>query len=262
MAAQLTSTRNTSVQMLRKAVQSGRPTAEGLIVAEGPHLLAEAASSAWQVEAIFCTEEAKTRFSRLFVEQRTPVTTLTEHVLAAVSGTETSQGVLALVRPRAWKWVDLVSQSTLIVVLDGVQDPGNAGTIIRSAEAFGATGIVLARGCARVSNGKLLRATAGSIFRIPFLEGILPNELPGLAAGIPAKLYGLMATGGIPIQQADFRAPCVIAVGSEGSGLSAELITSTYEINVLTERVESLNAAVACSVTLFEAARQRAGSRV
>ncbi|HEX4167594.1 MAG TPA: RNA methyltransferase [Bryobacteraceae bacterium] len=230
-------------------------------MAEGPHLLAEVQGSRWRVERVLHTEAGRVRFAKLLERVSAPVTELADRAFASISETESTQGILALVRPLAWTWSDLMSDQPLIVVLDGIQDPGNVGTIIRSAEAFGASGLVFAPGCARVSNGKVLRATAGSVFRIPFLEGILPNELLNRLAGVPAVLYGLSVDSGDWVQAANFRQPAALVVGSEGAGVSDDLARSARNIRIPTQGVESLNAAVACSIALFEAACQRNGWR-
>ncbi len=173
----LTSTHNPRLQEIRRAALSGRPTADGLIVAEGPHLLEEVLRSSWKVEEIFCTAEAPVRFSGLFARTPVPVTELSPRAFESIATTEATQGVLALLRPREWSFEELIAGKALTVILDTIQDPGNAGTIARSAEAFGATGIILTEGCARVSNGKVLRAAAGSLFRIPYLEGVTRSEI-------------------------------------------------------------------------------------
>ena len=94
----------------------------------------------------------------------------------SISTTESPQGVIALVRPPAWKEDDLFQKTPLIVVLDSVQDPGNAGTLIRAAEAFGATGAMLLKGTANAWNPKTLRASAGSLFRLPMIDSLTPAE--------------------------------------------------------------------------------------
>jgi TrmH family RNA methyltransferase len=145
----------------------------------------------------------------------------------------------------------------LVVVLDGVQDPGNAGTIVRSAEAFGAGGIVLLEGSVRVANGKFLRAAAGSIFRLPFLEAVERVEFIKRARSLGLTLYALAARGETSLQEADLRIPCALVVGGEGSGVSPELLAAGTVLSIPARKVESLNAAVAASIALFEAARQR-----
>ncbi len=145
----------------------------------------------------------------------------------------------------------------LVVILDGIQDPGNAGTIVRSAEAFGASGVVFLKGCSRVANGKLLRATAGSIFRVPFLEGVSVFQLATYLRASQLNLYALAASGEASLAHANLRAPCGLVVGSEGAGVSPELLSGAQTLRIPTSNVESLNAAIACSIALFEAQQQR-----
>jgi len=254
---QLTSTKNPLLQSIRRAAAEGRPTDSGLIVAEGPHLLAEALRGKWQIEQVFATPGARGRFADLLSRTDAEIVEISARAFESIAATETSQEVLALLRPSAGRWEELVAGRALIVVLDAVQDPGNAGTIVRSAEAFGATGVMLLRGCARVANGKLLRATAGSIFRLPFLEGWPPNEFLAVAERHKLMLYALDQTAGAGLSEADFRPPSALAVGSEARGIGAELANHMQRISIPTVNVESLNAAVACSIALFEAHRQR-----
>ena len=253
----LTSPKNPLLQKIRRAASSGRPTDAGLIVAEGPHLLEESLHGMWQIEQIFVTPEARNRYSDLLQKVSCEVIEVSEHAFAATSATETTQEILAVLAPRRWSWQDVAPASALVVVMDGVQDPGNAGTIVRSAEAFGATGVVFLAGCARVSNGKLLRATAGSIFRLPFLEGVSISQFISHVRASDLSLYALAASGASDLAQADFQAQCAVAVGSEGAGVSPELLSQAQTLRIPTTRVDSLNAAVACSIALFVAQQQR-----
>ena len=256
---QITSSRNPVMQDIRRAASSGRPTEDGCIVSEGPHLLEEAMRSAWRIEKIIATPDACDRHSRLIHGSGATVLEISERVFAAAATTETTQGVIALLRPRQYAWRDLTGNTALILVADGVQDPGNAGTIVRSAEAFGATGIVFLTGCVRVANGKFLRATAGSILRMPFIEGASAAELKRFIAAEGLPFFALTARGDINIASAELRNPCAIVVGSEGSGVSNELLRSATRVSIPAPKVESLNAAVASSIALFEASRQRSG---
>lgn len=256
----LTSAKNPLLQRIRRAANAGRPTEDGLIVAEGPHLLAEALNSQWRIEQLFATPGGRDRHAHLLSAADAEIVEVSTRAFASVAATETSQEVLALLRPRIWSWKDLAGPHAFVVVLDALQDPGNSGTIVRSAEAFGATGIILLKGSARVANGKFLRATAGSIFRMPFLEGQEPGSLLAQAQADGIRTYALCQSAQADLAQTDFRLPCALIVGSEGRGLSAELATNVQQLSIRTAQVESLNAAVACSIALFEARKQR-GSR-
>jgi TrmH family RNA methyltransferase len=155
--------------------------------------------------------------------------------------------MLALVRLPEWIEKDLLKATPLVVVLDGVQDPGNAGAILRTAEAFGATGAVFLKGTVSLSNPKCLRASAGSAFRLPVVTEI-PNGL---------KLYAADPRAELPVAAADLTAPCAIIIGAEGSGVRPELAAHATGVKIPTSGVESLNAAVAAGILLYEARRQR-----
>lgn len=254
---QLTSTKNPLLQAIRRAAAAGRPTEDGLIVAEGPHLIEEALSGEWQIEQIFATARARSRHSQLFLKLHAEVIEVSERAFASTAGTDSTQEILALLRPRQWSWRDLLGGRTLAVALDGIQDPGNAGTIVRSAEAFGATGVVFLKGCVRVANGKLLRAAAGSLFRVPFLEAVGLEEFLNQIQLDGIYLYALTVRGPMRLDDADFQSRCVLAVGSEGVGISPELLSAAQRVSIPTVKVESLNAATCCSIALFEAHRQR-----
>lgn len=254
---ELTSAQNPFLQSIRKAVHKGRATDDGLLVAEGPHLLYEALRSSCEVEKIVVTHEAYERMD-LFSKKNFPhVIVVAEKAFQSIASTETSQGVLALVRLRDWTWSDLLSTNTLIVALDGIQEPGNAGTILRSAEAFGSTGAVLLKGTAHLANPKLLRATAGSVFRIPLLASWTPEQLLDSCRKANLPIFVLASGASCNIHIADLGRPCALVIGNEGQGVSATLMASATPIAIPTMGVESLNAAAACSIALYEASRQR-----
>lgn len=254
---ELTSTRNPLLQKVRRAATTGRPTEDGLIVAEGPHLLAEANRGAWAVEQVFTTRAARERHRDLLDSTSAEILEVSERALASAAATDTPQNILSLLRPRTWTWRDLQTQSTLIVVLDRIQDPGNLGTIVRSAEAFGASGLVFLKGCARVANGKVLRAAAGSLFRMPFLDEVTGSDLIQSVLSGGLNFYALAAHAEASIAGADLGSSCALLVGSEGSGVAPELLAEAKPLCVPTGAVESLNAAVACSIALYEAQQQR-----
>jgi TrmH family RNA methyltransferase len=149
----------------------------------------------------------------------------------------------------------------MVIVSVGLQDPGNLGTIARSAEAFGATGILLGEGSVSQWNWKSLRASAGSIFRVP----VVKVELVSVISDLKARRIRLLATSshkGTLIAQADLSGPVALLVGNEGSGLSKDVLAQADEIVAIPQspRVESLNAGIAASIILYEAARQRINS--
>ena len=254
---ELTSTQNPLLKRMRKAVQAGRATEEGWVVAEGPNLLAEVKRSPCVLELVLTTPEARQRHPELLADVAAEIVLVSERALESVAGTQHTQGILAAVRLPSWSWGDLTREPAGLAVLDGIQDPGNAGAIIRSAEAFGATGVIFLEGSARVSNGKLLRASAGSVFRIPFLEGLSRDELVRRLRTSQIACYALAPGGKTTFMDVSYKKPFALVTGAEGAGISAEIGMHSEVLFIPTNCVESLNAAVACSLVLFEAARQR-----
>jgi TrmH family RNA methyltransferase len=254
----ITSPHNPLLKAIRRAAAQGGLTADGLCLAEGPHLLEEALRSGLEIEAIVATENAisaaagaarntvKTRF--LMVESA---------VFRAISTTENPQGVLSLVRPPVWTQDDLFRQTPLILVLDGLQDPGNAGTLLRAAEAFGATGAMLLNGTVSPWNPKTLRASAGSLFRLPMVDSLTPAATLAVLASRGVAAWTTVMKDGLPVNQVDLSRASAVVIGSEAHGISPELRKSLKGIMIPTMSVESLNAAVAGAVVLYEAARQR-----
>jgi len=257
----ITSAANPLLKDVRRAVQRGGLTGDGWAVAETFHLLEEALRSRCEVKMVLAVESAQAAVSRLDGLDGVRVVALADKLFQSISGTETSQGVMALVKPREWKVEELFGGSPLVVVLDGLQNPGNAGAIVRAAEAFGATGALLLPGTASPYNPKTLRAAAGSLFRVPFLHGMQPAaartilEAHGVAlyAAVPARRGGISRSPA----ETDFKRPCALIVGSEARGVSEELRAAAADVSIPTVAVESLNAAVAAGILLYEARRQR-----
>lgn len=254
---QITSIHNPYLTEIRRAAARGQPTSDGYILAEGPHLLTELLRSPWEVKEVFVTAEAKVRHAALLAGVVASQVELPDRTLAALATTETNQGICALARPKHWTWEDMLVSPSLLVILDGIQDPGNAGTITRSAEAFGATGLVLAGGTARISNGKLLRASAGSLFRVPFLEEPSRRLIVDRLTKSKLKVYALSTTGYRNLEDLDLSGDCAVVVGSEAAGVSSDLLACSQTVHIRTQGVDSLNAGVACSIVLHQAAQQR-----
>ena len=156
---------------LAQAGRSGRDASGGLVGIEGPNLIAEAVRAKLSIECVFVAQEAERLLDGLALAPETEVLLAPAAVLASALTTETPQPAAALVRPRAWSWRDITGDARkaipLVLVLAGIQDPGNLGTIVRSAEAFGATGVVALPGTVSAWNPKAVRASAGSVFRVP-----------------------------------------------------------------------------------------------
>ncbi len=254
---------NPLLKDVRRAIVRGALTTEGLCVAETFHLLEEALRSDCDVRTVIAAESvraaAETHVRKL---SGVRVVVLPDALFQSLSGTETSQGVMALVKMPAWTLEQLFQGCPLVVVLDGVQDPGNAGTIVRTAEAFGATGILFLKGSVSPFNAKTVRASAGSLFRVPMLYGVdaalaraaLRQHRIELYASVPAR-NGRAAR---LLPELDLTGRCGLIIGSEGHGVGEELRSAAVDVSIPTVGVESLNAAVAAGIMLYEARRQRA----
>jgi TrmH family RNA methyltransferase len=184
---------------------------------------------------------------------------LTQEVFESVVETQSPQGVAALIVPPVHKLEDvLVSASPLILIAAGLQDPGNLGTLVRSAEAFGATGVLTTPGTVSAWNQKALRASVGSVFRMPVVD-VAPEDVAALKTqGI--RLFATVGgTGATAAQSADLTKATALLIGNEGAGLGAEWMRIADERVTIPcpGPVESLNAAVAGSLLLYEASRQR-----
>jgi TrmH family RNA methyltransferase len=245
---------------VRRAISRGALTEQGWCVAETPHLLEEALRSQCEVKAVLASESALGTASAPVRRLPVKLVSLPDALFAGIAGTETSQGVIALVEPPEWKLEQLFSNPpALVVVLDGLQDPGNAGTIVRAAEAFGATGIFFLKGSVSPYNPKTLRASAGSLFRVPFLHGVdaaaacaaLAKHGVELFAGVPAGVSSR------PLASVDLTASCGLVIGNEARGVSRGLRDAARDVSIPTVGVESLNAAMAAAILLYEARRQR-----
>ena len=256
-AEELTSPANPLLKEVRRAVARGGRTREGCCVAETFHLLDEALRSGCAIGAVVAAESA-----RRAVEGRLPgdvrLVVVRDSLFRSLSDTEASQGVMALVRPPEWEFRQLLAAPPLVVVLDGVQDPGNAGTIIRAAEAFGATGLVFVKGAVSPYNPKAVRASAGSVFRVPLITGIEPAPAREELRHRGLHLYAAAPAAETSLEDAALTRPCAFVIGSEGRGVGPEWLDGATGLRIPTSGVESLNAAMAATILLYEARRQRA----
>ena len=258
----ISSAANPLIKDVRKAIARGALTEQGWCVAETFHLLEEALRSDCEVKMVIAAESVRSAAeSHVRSLHGVKVAVLPDNLFQAISGTATAQGVMALVEPPEWKLEQLFRGKALVVVLDGIQDPGNAGTMARAAEAFGATGMMFLKGSVSPWNPKVVRASAGSLFRVPFLYGLdadlaraaLQQNKIALFAGVPA------ASGGpaTRLDAADFCGRTGLIIGSEAHGVSVKLRAAAIDVTIPTVGVESLNAAVAAGILLYEARRQR-----
>lgn len=256
---------NSLVKELRQAFRRAELTAASECAIEGFHIVEEAVKSGLRIRALFVSESGKARAGRLLpqVGSHSETLLLPDELFASAVPSQSPQGIAALVRMRAFSLSDVLDSPSNgpLVVTTGIQDPGNLGTILRSAEAFGSKGILLGEGTVSAYNNKVVRASAGSIFRVPVAQ----IELTSLIEELRSRNIRLLATSshkGTPLYEANLRDEIAIFVGNEGAGLDKKLLAKMDELLTIphSPRVESLNAGIAASIILYEAARQGARS--
>ena len=260
---------NPLVKQLRQAFSRSELTDAGDCAIEGLRILEEAIRSGLRFSSVFFRESAQDRANRLLPQIGAQVETLLlpDKLFDSLVPSESPQGVAALVRLKEFSLDDVTERLQVgpLVVLAGLQDPGNLGTILRSSEAFGSAGVVLGEGTVSAFNSKVARASAGSVFRLPIVHGQGKSgtaKLEGVSEKLRSQGVRLIATSshkGTPLDQADLASPAAIFFGNEGSGLPRDLMAKMDEVIAIphTPQVESLNAGVAASIVLYEAARQR-----
>ncbi|HLJ90992.1 MAG TPA: RNA methyltransferase [Candidatus Angelobacter sp.] len=261
----VSSRQNALVKDLRKAFTHSEPTAGGAIAIEGVRIIEEAIRSGLKFQAVFFSEHGRPHASRLLpqIAGHVEALLLPDEVFSSAVDTETPQGVAALVKMKQVRMEDVLEApdaDLLLVGLAGVQDPGNVGTIVRSAEAFSAQAVLLGEKTANCFNPKAVRASAGSVFR----ESVIVVGLQ--------KAVGLLKQKGVKIvassshrgraqecDNVDLTGPIALLIGGEGAGLPAEIQAQADELVTIphSTRVESLNAGIAASILLYEVARQR-----
>lgn len=253
---------NALVKELRQSFGRGELTPSGECAIEGFRIIEEALRSGVRFRAVFFSESAEACAARLLPQIGSQVETLLlpDKLFTSAVPTQTPQGIAALVQLKTCSWKDILESSSEgpVLAIAGVQDPGNLGTILRSAEAFGTKGIVLSEGTVSAYNSKVVRASAGSVFRV----AIAKLEIDTLLAELRSRGFRLLATSshkGVPVHQADLRQAVAIVIGNEGAGLDKKLLGKMDELMMIphSPRVESLNAGIAASIILYEAARQR-----
>ena len=293
----ISSTGNGKIRELVRIKKSPRERSErGVFLVEGIKMFREIPPDLCQEvyvsESFLRTQEGAAALSRLPETEAVPVS---DSVFQHLSDTQSPQGVLAVVRQMQYEQKDLMASNVsrtktppvnasetkmppvkasetktppdcdperktpLIVVLDSLQDPGNLGTIIRTAEAAGASGILLGKGCADIYNPKVTRSTMGSIFRVPF---VYADDLQGAVINLKECGIRILAAhleGSVGLYEESFEGPTAILIGNESRGLSDETAAlADRAVRIpMSGSVESLNAAVAAAVCMFEAKRQR-----
>lgn len=241
----ITSIKNEKIKAWKKLHQRKYRTASGTFLIEGSHLIEEALSSSWEMKEIIVSEEVAVPDAAKHI----PVTPVTRLVFKELSFTASPQGIMAVVQI---KEEAINYEGKVIALLDAIQDPGNLGTIIRTADAAGVDGLILGKGCVDLFNDKVIRSTQGSVFHLPVVQGDLKEETMVLKqAGF--QLWATALERAKNYQTRSIPEKTAIIFGNEGAGVSESLLDQADErvtIPILGQ-AESLNVSVAAGILLY-----------
>ena len=237
----------------------------GIFLTEGFKMFEEAPTES--IQQVYVSEEALERVARRPELERklnlTGYETVTGEIFGKMSDTQTPQGILCVIRRPVYTLEQILEgENPLLMVLEELQDPGNLGAIVRTGEAAGITGVIMSAGTVDIYNPKTIRATMGSVFRVPFLYVESLSRIIGQLHRKGIRTYAAHLEGEVYYDAFSFREPAAFLIGNEGNGLTRETAAEAgqYLKIPMEGRVESLNAAVAASLLMYEAHRQRRGS--
>lgn len=258
MSEPITSSSNSKIKLVRSLqLSSKNRKSEAAFVAEGVRLLEEALSVGWPMEFVLYDETLSKRGLQIVAElqsvKKAEVFEIIPELMAEISDTETPQGILAVLKRQA---VALPPSPTFVVIADQIRDPGNMGTLLRTAEAAGADAVLIAAETVDAFSPKVVRAGMGAHFHLP-IQHVSWTEIRKYLRDLPVFLAE--SEGGIPLWEADLRQPCALLIGGEAFGASQEGDdTATQHVTIpMRGRAESLNAAIAAGILMAEVLRQR-----
>jgi len=255
----ITSTSNPQMKRLLQLQNKSKiRNGEKVFVVEGLRMFSEVPEKA--VEKVYISESLYNKKKQDLKLEKFPFEILSDSVFKHVSDTKTPQGILCVVRQREYQLEDLLrTENPHFIVLDNLQDPGNLGTIVRTAEAAGVTAVFMSRDTVDIYNPKTIRSTMGSIYRMPFLYVDDLLELLQCFRERNIRSYAAHLAGEKFYDQENYGCGTAILIGNEGNGLREEVAKKAdiYVQIPMCGEVESLNAAIAASVLMFEVSRQR-----
>ncbi len=254
----ITSTSNPQVKNLQQLMKKARArNTQDVFLAEGMKMFEEAPKE--RVNKVYLSKSLYEVKGDSFLKGL-PMEILEDHVFASVSDTKTPQGILCVIRQFHYQAEDLLCREhPVLLLLEDLQDPGNVGTILRTAEGAGVSGVFLSRTSVDLYNPKTIRSTMGSVYRVPFFYTEELKDILPLFKERDIRTYAAHLQGKHSYDEEDYRTGCAFFIGNEGNGLSGEL-SSRADIKIripMYGKLESLNAAVAASILMYEACRQR-----
>jgi RNA methyltransferase, TrmH family len=258
----ITSTRNPKIQMVRALNASAKARREaGAFVIEGVRLVEESLSHGWLPKLVFYCEAISQRglqVIRIYQEKEIQVEQVAPHVLKAAGDTETPQGILAVM---PFKPIALPREPRFILILDGIRDPGNLGTILRTAAAAGVEGVLLTPGSTDVLAPKVLRSGMGAHFHLP-IHSLTWDEIRKYLIPPGVNVYLADVAGASTYTDVDMKSPLALIIGGEAQGAGGQALSfSKQQVKIpMPGSTESLNASIAAGILIFEVVRQRTSS--
>ncbi len=262
----ISSYKNNKIKDLRSLYKKKYQNKKGQIVLEGVRIIEDALAEGAKIKRVFYIKDLleKNRTAKLIKQlkaENIELIAITEEICDRVSDVENSQGILAVVKRPEYELNDLLNQKegSFLLIIDRLQDPGNLGTIIRTADAAGIDGIIMTKGTVNLYNQKVIRATMGSLFRIPAVSVDKLNQLKAFLTKQEVKLFATSLKGEKNYFAADYSGNVALIVGNEAHGVRDELITLADETIKIPLRggAESLNAAIATAIVTYEGVKQR-----
>lgn len=240
--------------------RKGREQA-GAFMIEGEHLVEEAIKHGARIEALLLSESYKAQdaIDQFVHTHKAKCFTVSRSVMKKLAETETPQGIIAIARIESVDTELLWSESRFLLLLDAIQDPGNLGAMIRTADAAGVDGIILGKGTVDLFNAKVIRSTMGSIFHVPIVQEDLVSIMEKLRKHYHYTFVAASLKDAVPYDQVAYDEPIGVVIGNEANGVSDDVLEacSTKAKIPIYGQAESLNAAIAAGIMIYEAARQR-----
>lgn len=257
---------NTKIKLATRLHLKKYRDAENAFVAEGIRLAETAAASPWRIRFALCADSATKverarRLLQKLADKKCATYAVPDRLYRKISATDSPQGIMLVVERKIFRLDDLPREknNSLFVVLDGVSDPGNVGTIIRTADSFGAAAVIALNGTADIFADKTVRASMGSLFHLPTVQGITVKDAMSFFARRDIFVFATaLDAKAKKVFDADFRKAAAVVFGSEADGVSKELLDAAQKIYIpMRGKAESLNVASAAAAILYEAARQK-----